>query len=115
MTETYNDKCNSSFLTQNYCVNELAERYNSKVYLEPCQTSKREPLQKYLMSDFSLLTTFAKRSILYVWQGSEYTFITPVMIRIRLSSGLTSSNTSNLIQNALRTKLIMNNIFSDTT
>lgn len=48
MTETYNDKCNSSFLTQNYCVNELAERYNSKVYLEPCQTSKREPFAKIL-------------------------------------------------------------------
>ena len=63
-----------------------------KCIWNPVKPLRGSLLQKYLMSDFSVLTTFAKRSILYVWQGSEYTFITPVMIRIRLSSGLTSRN-----------------------
>ena len=45
--------------------------YYSEAYSEHCQTSKMERFEK-IIEDFEPLTIFAKRSILYVWQGSEY-------------------------------------------
>ena len=40
--------------------------------LDPCQTSKIELFAKTI-NDFQSLSTFAKSSILDVWQGHEYT------------------------------------------
>ena len=41
-----------------------------EAYSEPCQTSM---IQRFtIMVDFWPLTTFTKRSILDIWQGSEY-------------------------------------------
>ena len=45
--------------------------YYSEAYSEHCKTSKMERLEK-IIEDFEPLTFFAKRSILNVWQGSEY-------------------------------------------
>ena len=45
--------------------------YYSEAYSEHCQTFKIERFEK-IVEDFELLTIFAKRSILDVWQGSEY-------------------------------------------
>ena len=44
---------------------------NSEVYSEPCQTSKMELFAKKVNS-FVSLTSFAKRFIQDVWQGSKY-------------------------------------------
>ena len=44
---------------------------NSEAYSEPCQTSKVEIFAK-IVNGFCQLTIFSKRSILDVWQGSEY-------------------------------------------
>ena len=43
----------------------------TEAYSEPCQTSKIESFAK-IVNGFMPLTIFAKRSILDVWQGSEY-------------------------------------------
>ena len=43
----------------------------TQAYSEPCQTSKIERFAK-IVNVFQPLTTFAKRTILDVWQGSEY-------------------------------------------
>ena len=40
-------------------------------YSEHCQTSKMELFEK-IIENFESLTIFEKRSILNVWQGSEY-------------------------------------------
>ena len=45
--------------------------FMAETYLEPYQTSKMELFVK-IVSGFWLLTIFAKRSILNIWQGSEY-------------------------------------------
>ena len=42
-----------------------------KAYSEHCQTSKMERFEN-IIEGFEPLTVFAKRSILDVWQGSEY-------------------------------------------
>ena len=44
--------------------------YYSEAYSEHCQTFKMERFEK-IVEGFELLTVFAKRSILDVWQGSE--------------------------------------------
>ena len=44
---------------------------NSEVYSEPCQTSKMESFAK-ILSNYKLLSIFAKYSILDVSHGSEY-------------------------------------------
>ena len=45
--------------------------FPAEAYSEPCQTSKMERFAK-IINSFQPLTTFAKRSILDVWQGSEF-------------------------------------------
>ena len=45
--------------------------YYSEPYSEHCQTSKVELFEK-IIEDFESLAVFDKRSILNVWQGSEY-------------------------------------------
>ena len=49
-------------------------RSYSEAYSEPCQASKMERFAKQV-NVFQPLTFFAKRSILNVWQGSEYASI----------------------------------------
>ena len=48
------------------CVSGKAEAHS-----EPCQAFRMELLAE-IVNDLKPLTIFAKRSILYVWQGSEY-------------------------------------------
>ena len=43
----------------------------SEAYSEPSETSKMECFEEKVNS-FEPLTSFAKRSILYIWQGSKY-------------------------------------------
>ena len=43
----------------------------SKAYSEPCQTSKMGLFVK-IVNDFMPLSIFAKFSVLYIWQDSEY-------------------------------------------
>ena len=44
-----------------------------EVYLEPCHTSKMDRFAK-IVNSYKPLTIFAKRSILDIWQGSEYIY-----------------------------------------
>ena len=47
--------------------------YSDEMYSEPCLTFKMECFEKQVNS-FHLLNTFAKSSILVIWQESEYAF-----------------------------------------
>ena len=46
--------------------------FMAEAYLEPYQTSETELFVKIINVFSCLLTIFAKRSILNIWQGSEY-------------------------------------------
>ena len=48
-------------------------KFLEQVYSEPCQTSKMEYFAKIVYS-LQVLIIFAKCTILYAWQGSEYSF-----------------------------------------
>ena len=80
-----NRGCDSNILlsmcaeTKHYCV-KLSTKLNcikswyylmAEAYLKLCQTSKMELFVK-IWNGFQLLTIFVKRSILNIWQGSEY-------------------------------------------
>ena len=56
------------------CVNvRLIDKTDTMAYSEPCQTSKMERFTK-IVNCLKSLTIFVKRSILDVWQGSEYAY-----------------------------------------
>ena len=90
--ETYQEKVQflPQFFTTNW--NKETERKNrnkviwnfryscklviSEAYSEPCQTSKMERFEK-IVNSFHLLTVFAKRFIVDVWQSFKYASETP--------------------------------------
>ena len=58
--------------------------FTAETYPEPCQTSKRVELFAKIIKGWKPLNIFTERSILDVWQGSEYT-IAQIINRIVLN------------------------------